>query len=77
MSDLYSVRCQNCGNLRPDDLSKVCDNCTSRQTRLLGYIYGHEHRAFLMMVFFLIGIMALLFLSGAAYLYYILVVLGI
>lgn len=77
VSDLYSVRCENCGHKRSDDLFKPCENCKSKHVRGLGYVYGFEADSFLRAVSIFIAVLILLLVVFCVYLYYTIGVLRI
>lgn len=77
MFDLYSVRCENCGGVRPEDLKIKCPKCASHKTRLLGYVYDYEAKYFRNALIIIGSLFALFFAAVCLYLFYIYIVLGI
>lgn len=77
MSDLYSVKCTNCGAVRSEDLKAKCPKCNSRQSWLLGYVYEHEARSFLITLTIIGGVIVLFLTMGCLYVYYVKIILGV
>ena len=77
MFDLYSVRCENCGGVRPEDLKIKCPKCASHKTRLLGYVYDYEAKSFRNLLIIIGGIITLFLTAACLYLFYVYVILGI
>jgi len=77
MSDLYSIKCKNCGAVRSEDLKVRCPKCNSRQTWLLGYVYEHEARSFLVTITIIGAVLFLSLIMGCFYIYYVKIILGV